>query len=160
MNLEKLNHWLTLVANLGVLIGILFLAQEMQQSNRIATANSEIEIRGGYGDLNQAIYGDPELAELFIKAQSSDEQLTTVELVRLTAWMRQLTNQWIAIEIAHTNGMVPVATYEVIFDDQRRFIRDSPALRPLIRKLIEDYPALSETATSRSLDQLLDEYGI
>ena len=75
------------------------------------------------------------------------------------AWVTQMMNQWGAMEIAYKNGMVPVATYEVIFDDQRRFIRDSPALRPLIRRLLDYYPAMSEIASNRSLDQLLKEYG-
>ena len=35
MNIEKLNRSLTLVANLAVLMGIVFLAAEIQQSNRI-----------------------------------------------------------------------------------------------------------------------------
>ncbi|MFT4562656.1 MAG: hypothetical protein ACI9BW_002402 [Gammaproteobacteria bacterium] len=159
MNIEKLNRGLTLVANFGVLAGILFLAQEIQQSNRIAIANSEIEIRSSYGPLNEAIYGDPELAMLLIKAQSSDQKLDTVEQVRLAAWLRQLTNQWIAIEIAYNNGMVPVGTYETIFDDQRQIVRDAPAARPLFRKTIDNHPALSETATVRSINQLLQEYG-
>ena len=76
------------------------------------------------------------------------------------AWVTQLANQWAAMEIAYNNGMVPVATYEVIFDDQRRFISDSPALRPLIRKVLEYYPAMAGTATNRSLDELLKEYGV
>ena len=32
MNLEKLNQWLTLTANVGVLVGIIFLAIEIQQN--------------------------------------------------------------------------------------------------------------------------------
>ena len=45
------------------------------------------------------------------------------------AWVTQMMNQWVAIEIAYNNGMVPVATYEVIFDDQRRFIGTKSRIR-------------------------------
>jgi hypothetical protein len=147
------------VGAVAVFVTLVYLAAQIRHATRIATASSEIEIRSGYGELNQAIYGDVELAELFIKAQSSDEQLNAAEQMRLMAWVTQMMNQWVAIEIAYNNGMVPAATYEVIFDDHRRFIGDSPALRPLVRKLLDYYPAMSETASNRSLEQLLKEYG-
>jgi hypothetical protein len=35
MNLERINHWLALAANLGVLIGVIFLAVEMRQNSAI-----------------------------------------------------------------------------------------------------------------------------
>ena len=38
MNLEKLNIWLSLVANFGVLVGIIFLAVEINQSNKATIA--------------------------------------------------------------------------------------------------------------------------
>lgn len=33
MKLDKLNQWLTLAANLGVLVGILFVAVQLRQNN-------------------------------------------------------------------------------------------------------------------------------
>jgi hypothetical protein len=33
MNLDKLNRWLSLLANLGVLVGLIFLIAELNQSN-------------------------------------------------------------------------------------------------------------------------------
>ena len=44
MNLEKLNHWLTLAANLGVLAGIIFLAIEIQQSTNAQLATSRQQV--------------------------------------------------------------------------------------------------------------------
>jgi len=44
MNLDNLNRWLTLLANLGVLAGIVFLAFEIQQNNTIAKAQTRSEI--------------------------------------------------------------------------------------------------------------------
>jgi hypothetical protein len=43
MNTEKLNQWLTLIANVGVLIGIIFLALEMSQN----TSMMQAQIRQG-----------------------------------------------------------------------------------------------------------------
>lgn len=40
MNFEKLNHWLTLLANLGVLIGIFVVAVQLQQTQTEMSAES------------------------------------------------------------------------------------------------------------------------
>jgi hypothetical protein len=44
------------LANIGVIIGLIFLVLEIRQSNRIATATSEIEIRTMFSELNEALY--------------------------------------------------------------------------------------------------------
>jgi hypothetical protein len=38
MNMDKLNKWLMLVANIGVIVGIAFLAVEVNQNNRLLRA--------------------------------------------------------------------------------------------------------------------------
>jgi len=40
MNLEKLNQWLTLLANLGVMTGIIFLVVELSQNTQALRANA------------------------------------------------------------------------------------------------------------------------
>jgi hypothetical protein len=158
MNLDRFNSWLTLSANLAVLAGILFLAYEIQQSNRIAIATTEIEIRAGYGVLNELIIAEGELAEIFVKAESADAKLSAAEELRLLIWMTQIVNQWMAIETAYQNEMIPASTYGVIFNDQRFLMKAYPALRPLLRQTIGNYPALSSTETFLSAERLLEEY--
>ncbi len=40
MNLDKLNQWLSLVANLGVMVGIIFLVVELSQNTQALNANA------------------------------------------------------------------------------------------------------------------------
>jgi len=61
MNLDKLNRWLTLAANLAVLAGVLLAAAELRQNTELATANAR-----------QAIAHDSYLPALTI---ASDETL-------------------------------------------------------------------------------------
>ena len=160
MDLERLNRWLALAANTGVLIGILFLAAEIQQSNRIAKATTEIELRNAYGVLNAAIYSEESgVAALFVKAQSPDAALTPEETVRMRAWLTQAVNQWVAIEQAYLNELAPEATLGVVFDDQAVFIGSYPAFRPILRGIVTDYRAIEEMEVIRSLDARLSEKG-
>ncbi len=87
MNWEAIGAIGETVGAIAVFVTLVYLAAQIRHATRIATASSEIEIRNGYGDLNQAIYGDEELAELFVKAQSSDAQLNPTDQTRLMAWL-------------------------------------------------------------------------
>ena len=67
------------LANIGVIIGLVFLVLEIQQANKIATATTEIEIRSLFSELNEALYAVPKFSELLVKAQDRDAELTAQE---------------------------------------------------------------------------------
>ena len=93
MNFEKINQWLSLLANIGVVIGIIFLALEIRTNtatNRIAIRSSLtesiIEINGGIAgnrDLVRRVFLEakdrvPEVAEREVRAE---DQPTLVERI-------------------------------------------------------------------------------
>ena len=67
MSIEKINHWLTLLANIGVLAGIIFLAIELQQNTSISKANGYRENIQGISDWRSDVMSDPGLSEIFRK---------------------------------------------------------------------------------------------
>ena len=82
MNKESINDWLSLAANLGVLVGIIFLAFELQQNNRNLEAEIDIyrhQIR--IEDYNRTAL-DPGLAEANSKLIHG-ENLTDIEKERM-----------------------------------------------------------------------------
>jgi len=159
MDMNRANRWLTIGANVGVLAGILFLAAEIQQSNRIAIASTEIDVRNSFAAINESIYSDSDIAELIVRSAESDAELTPVEEYRVFVFVLRLLNAWLAIETAYANGMVPQETYGVIEDDMRGFINRFPRFIPVFRQAYETYPALSTTDVYRTLERLLEEKG-
>ncbi len=85
MRSNQLNRWLTLGANLGVLIGILFLAAEIRQTNTIAKA----EVRNS---LTQSVYTllemqrDPRQIAVLERADEDWESLSTEERILLSSF--------------------------------------------------------------------------
>ena len=67
MKLDKLNEWLTLIANVGVLLGIAFLVVELDQSNRIAEREARTEVVTSGMELQQIFLESIDLPELMIK---------------------------------------------------------------------------------------------
>ncbi len=158
MDMERADRWLMFGANVGVIVGILFLVMEIQQSNRIAIASTEIDVRNSFSSINESIYSNPNFAELFIKMGSADAELTPTEEWRVYALTLRFLNTWLAIEIAYANGMVPQATYGVIENDMSAIINRFPKILPQFRLAYENYPALSETDVFQTLERVLGEH--
>jgi len=100
LDTQKLNSWLTLLANLGVLLGIVFLAIELRQNNELM----ESEARFNRVSVSKEGYNiqstNGELAEIIVKV-NNNAPLTEVELYRFTMLhMRLLINiEWMFREM-------------------------------------------------------------
>ena len=53
--MEKLNQWLTLLANVGVLVGIVFLAIEIRQNTNNLEMNRQIALTEAYANRTRTI---------------------------------------------------------------------------------------------------------
>ena len=87
MNTEKLNTWLTLVANLGVVLGLVFLGIEIQQS-RISTEASNYQARSTeIQEANQNFALSDHLPEIYDKLDREGlESLDSIQIRRIRAW--------------------------------------------------------------------------
>ncbi len=145
MHTERVNQWLTLLANLGVLVGIVFLAAEVRQSNRIAIATTEISVRDQFRSNNELVLANDAIAELLVKAADANAEFSYAETEQLYAYLFILINTWKSIEIANENGMLPRATFDVVFDDIHVVLQDYPALRPIARSWVVSYPSEADS---------------
>lgn len=157
MDTDRLNKWLSLVANLGVIAGIVFLAFEIQQSNQIATAANDIGIRSSYGSANELVAGNPELAEIIFRARDADTEFTGAEREMLESYIARLFNIWMSTERAYERGMASRALLDIALDDLRWTYHTYPALRSDIRENIETYSANRDTEVSQAAMELLED---
>ena len=100
LDYEKLNSWLAVLANLGVLIGIFFLAIELRQNNELMEAEARFNRVSASGEAYNIQSTNGELAEIHVKVNKS-QPLTDVELYRFeSSNMRFLINmEWIFREM-------------------------------------------------------------
>ena len=145
MHIERIDKWLTLLANLGVLIGIVFLVVEVRQSNRIAVATTEISVRDQYRSHNELVLANDAIAELLVKAADADGEFSEVETEKLYALLYGYINTWKSIEIAYENGMLPRTTFEVVLEDVRLILNEYPAIRPVARNWIASYQSEADS---------------
>jgi len=150
-----MERWLSLIANLAVLVGIAFLALEIRQANRIAIATSEISIRSEYKALNELILANDDVAQLLVRALDPDADFSRVDTEKLYAFLYSCINNWLSIEIAYVNGMISDMTFEITLEDVRGILQYYPALKPLMRDSLHDFPSAADTQVYATIREVL-----
>lgn len=74
---------ITILANIGVIVGIAFLAIEVQGNTAQMRAAAALGIHDDVQRINEALYQDPELAELILRGQQDYASLSAVEKERV-----------------------------------------------------------------------------
>ena len=87
MNSENLNRWLTLLANIGVVIGLALLIYEVRQSQNLAETEAAVRRLDQMQVAQVEIATSELLAAIRVKARSEGvESLSSVELYKLRNW--------------------------------------------------------------------------
>ena len=84
MELDKLNKWLTLLANVGVLLGIMFLAYEIRQNTNSIQSQTRATL---YAGAQEELWKNMEYPDVTLNMVIKDGELSAEEKVRLDAWL-------------------------------------------------------------------------
>ena len=107
--MEKLNHWLTLLANIGVIAGIIFLAVEINQNTDMMRAQTRSAVTGSIITLLQ-MERDPHVMSGRRKV-SIGEDLTFEESYFLDNMANATFRQWENSFYQHKAGLFEEAEY-------------------------------------------------
>ena len=117
MKLIKFNQWITLTSNLGVIIGIVFLATELQQTNELMESERRFNRLQVVIDGNSSYFENPEIAESLLKKRNGielterEDFLLNFQMINiLTAW------QWTWLELGDTEEF-PLEQYRQTFQE-------------------------------------------
>ena len=72
MGVDKVNRWLTLVANVGIIAGILFLALELHQNNELLEADARFNRMRVSWDGWQSLAENGDLTDLIVAAKNGE----------------------------------------------------------------------------------------
>ena len=84
LDVDKVNKWLNVIANLGVIAGIIFLAMEVHQNNELLEAEARFNRMRVSWDGWQSLAEHGDLTDLIV-ANRNGETLTAAERVRVDA---------------------------------------------------------------------------
>jgi hypothetical protein len=143
MESDRLNRWLSLIANFGVIVGIAFLIVEQNQTNRIANYTAEIARRSQAMEINSSRI---EHSETYAKLQINDGKLTPSEQVQALMMARQLSNLWSNAESAYKLGLISDSSFEGVLNDISVSLEEAPGLVPYFAYLLDAYKKENDTS--------------
>ena len=121
MKLSSLNEWLTLLANVGVLAGILFLAFEIQQNTSAIQSSTAQSVTGISSDSLGELAANPVLAGIRLKGDSNPVSLSDLEALQYFALNRgfwiTFQNVFFQLELGTIQPNVWAGYYRIICDD-------------------------------------------
>jgi hypothetical protein len=110
MKLDQLNRWLTLAANLGVLLGIFLIIAELRQNARITQAQTRNDVSTELLDLLTPVYTDPQLADLLNRAEAGDD-LNDVEAAQFRYRAQTMFRYWENVHYQYRVGLYDEAEF-------------------------------------------------
>ena len=120
MDSDRLNRWLTLVANIGVLIGIILLLVELAQNREMMRAQTRHDMAMGIVEMQHAAAEDEQLADI-MRRSLAGEELTPTERFRHRLRLNALLRYWEDVHYQYRLGLYD----EPEFSSQREAWRAS-----------------------------------
>lgn len=124
MDSHWLTRWLTLGANLAVLIGIVLLIVELDQNRNMMRAQIRHELAMGIVDLLQTPASNEQLADLMYRANSGQE-LSPTELFQFHLRTNALFRYWEDVHYQYREGLYDDTEYSKQRDAWRASISNS-----------------------------------
>jgi len=151
MNWDAIGAFGEIVGAAAVILSLLYLAKQVQQSNRIALTSIETELQNNWSSLNESIYSDSEMAELLHKAKDSDSAFTGPELVKLEMWARRLLNAWLALESSYNNKLASEETLALLPNNIRNLVETYPGSHATWSEVLGEFPSLCDSIVFKSI---------
>jgi len=112
MNLDKVNKWLTLAANLGIITSIIFLVVEVQQNNQQLVAQARFNYYQQRANF-QLAWGSDITTQEAIQKYRNEVELNPVELNRIIMQIRSVLTNWEYEYIEYQSGNISLGQFSV-----------------------------------------------
>ena len=157
MKIEKVTHWLTLLANIGVLVGIAFLALEIKQTNEIAMRDARVALAESSQLIDILILENPDLANLMSKLNSRNPKLSDLEEAQANSVVIILLNRAARLSLNLETGFFTEDVSYRHLEALLSLISTYPGLAPILSKRIEVGRAIPTEGSSPIYDAIYKE---
>ena len=154
----KSKYWRDLVeiaAVLSVVVGLLLVAWEIRQANRIARAQTVMELAAQYNTFNSARFGNPEVARLALRLLEPDKfVITETEASMMSGVVYQFHNILWSAQKAYDNGLLSHEDLTKYRSDLVWMLTYMPGLIPELVNAYETQPEMQNAYVFEPLAEL------
>lgn len=136
--LHQLAELAEVIAAVGVIVSLLYVATELRQNTRAIRAGTFQNMASMTAYLRSDVVNDPTFAAILVKASSEATNLTGVETLRLKSWFAAVLRQFEDLHYQYVDGTLDPGLWK----GYDRMIHDSmgtPALQAWYRAHQDEY---------------------
>lgn len=124
MRADRINTWLTISANVGVIVGLFLVAFELNQNSSLMRIQIEQSRADAAMASNEATYNSEYLPAVLVKIRD-DEQLSREEIERYRWWFRAQNRNQDNVYNQYLSGMLGATSPRSVRDFVREVIASS-----------------------------------
>ena len=122
MNTERLNDWLSLLANIGVVIGLVVVILEVRESNLQATSATTMARYTEIETSNREFASSEYLPAIYVLVEESGvEALDPTQLYRIQSWEMARILRMEGQFVQYHSGYLPETSYQIMLDVARQY---------------------------------------
>jgi hypothetical protein len=148
MNSDRINQWLRLAANIGVLVGLILLIVELRQNLDTVRAQTRNEISTALISFLFEQATNPHLSEVIVRSNQGKE-LNETENAMYVARSEAIFRYWENVHYQYRKGMYDEVEYKNHLETMRVIVDRSPGL--------QRYWCVSENMFSRPFAAQMDK---
>lgn len=153
MDVDRLNRWLALGANVGVLFGLIFLIAELNQTGEMNRGETRNQVASELLELLRDVGNNPQLAGLITKAEKGDE-LSDSETLQYTRHILSMLRYFENVHYQYRQGLYDEGEFSSQRDAWRKVYANS---KPSVA-IWCDYRVTFSPEYRREFDGLLSEH--
>lgn len=128
MKSDRVNWWLTVSANVGVLVGLIFVGLEVRNSTDAVTAQTADSVADGYNTINLVAMEDPAISRILYLGVRHPDRLNDLDAYRFSLLVRSYFNQYRRVHRLYRVGLLPESEWIGYATEIARFV-DTPGVR-------------------------------
>ncbi len=157
MNKKRGRQIVEAIGLTAVVVSMLLVAYQIQQSNQIAQATTVYEIVRDINEFNHLGMTDPQFADFLVQLGREDFTPSEREAKQAQLLAYRFLNIWIVQETAYRNGLFTENDLTLTKGDVIAVMDDYPALIPYWMTALKAQPAYSINEVLRPLVELTTE---
>ena len=126
MDSDRLNRWLTLGANLGVLVGIILLIVELDQNRDMIKSQTRNELAMGIVSIQRGVSENNQLADVIARA-AAGETLTPSETIQFSNRVTAMYRYWENVHYQYRFGLYDEVEFAKQKDAWNRYMNSNKA---------------------------------
>ena len=112
MNSDQVSKWTTIITNIAVIIGLVFVGLEFRNNARAIEAERIDSFMSGWNDVTASLIQGDQSSEIYYRAHAEPESLSNYEQSRFQHYLQIAFNNFERVYQARKSGLIPDELWE------------------------------------------------